>query len=68
MERVRVVQEGRREMSGRTGSRAHCQFSSGDINLASNTAAHQKKTHASSLRLALYLPTPLSPSVTKERG
>lgn len=56
--------EGRREMSGRTGWRAHCQFSSGDTNLASNTTAHQKKTHASSLRL-----TPLSlPSVTKERG
>lgn len=45
-------------MSGRTGWRAPCQFSSGDINLASNSTAHQKKKHASSLRLALYLAIP----------
>lgn len=48
----------RKEMSGRMGWRAPCQFSSGDINLASNIAAHQKKKHASSLRLALYLAIP----------
>lgn len=48
----------RKEMSGRTGWRAPCQFSSGDINLASNSTAHQKKKHASSLRLALYLAIP----------
>lgn len=29
-------------------------------NLASNTTTHQKETHASSLRLALHLPTPFS--------
>lgn len=58
MEEDELYSIGRREVSGRTGWRAHCQFSSGDINLASNTMAHQKKTHASSLRLALYLPIP----------
>lgn len=43
-----------------TGWRALCQFSRGDINLASNATAHQKKTHASSLCLALYLQIPFS--------
>lgn len=32
---------------GEQGWRAHCQFSSGDSNLASNTMAHQTETHAS---------------------
>lgn len=53
---------------GRMGWRAHRQCSSGDINLASNTTAHQKKAHAPSLRLALYLPILFLLPVTKERG
>lgn len=53
-----VVEEVGSCSEGRARCGAQRQFSSGDISLASNTTAHQKKTHASSLRLALYLPIP----------
>lgn len=52
--------EGRRELQGRTGWSAHCQFSSEDINLASNTTAHQKETRTPPPCVSHFISPPFS--------